>query len=151
MNGLITNLGSQVASPAGYDFMEWTSNVTPDSQIPLIRTLRKYKLMQVGYVYTGAQPLNFNGVADLIRFDIGFVPDGSSATVANWSSLQASGPMFDFTAAESGTYPSGQVDLASENIIIPQFTNISVLGVETGSVTPTDGELALSFLFEETV
>ncbi len=47
MNGMINNLGSQSATPIGYDFMQWVSNVTPDTQIPLIRTLRKYQLMQV--------------------------------------------------------------------------------------------------------
>jgi hypothetical protein len=151
MNGLIANLGSQTASPVGYDYMEWTSNVTPDSQIPLIRTLRKYKLMQVGYVYTGDQPLTFSNVGDSVRFDIGRVNDGDSATVANWTAINTSGALFGLDNNNSGTYPSGQVDLANENIIIPQFTNIGVIGQESGSVTPVDGELAISFLFEETV
>ena len=35
ITGMINNFASQ--GSGGYDFMEWTSNVTPDTQIPLFK------------------------------------------------------------------------------------------------------------------
>ena len=148
MNGMINNLGSQSATPVGYDFMQWVSNVTPDTQIPLIRTLRKYQLMQVSWIFTGNSPLNFNSGLDKFEFDLISIPDNSSAQISNATIIDT---MFQLDSSDNGTFPGKQVDLANQAIIIPQYTNLGVVCRETGSVTPTDGELGMSFLFQETV
>lgn len=148
VNGMINNLGSQSASPVGYDFMQWVSNVTPDTQIPLMRTLRKYQLMQVSWIFTGNAPLVFNSPVDEFDFNLISIPDNSSSQISNIIDL---GTMFKLDSSDDGTFPGGQVDLANAAIIIDQYTNLGVVCKETGSVTPTDGELGLSFLFQETV
>jgi hypothetical protein len=145
---MINNLGSQSASPIGYDFMQWVSNVTPDTQIPLMRTLRKYQLMQVSWIFTGNAPLNFNSPTDRFQFDLISIPDNSSSQLSNTTTL---GGLFEFDSSDNGTFPGGQVDLANQAIIIDQYTNLGLICKESGSVTPTDGELGLSFLFQETV
>ena len=148
VNGMINNLGSQSATPIGYDFMQWVSNVTPDTQIPLMRTLRKYQLMQVSWIYTGSSALNFNASTDKFEFDLVSIPDNSSSQISNVTVIDT---MFELNSNDNGTFPGKQADLANQAIIIPQYTNLGVVCRETGSVTPTDGELGLSFLFQETV
>ena len=54
-NGLVNNLGSQ--GSGGYDFMEWTSNVTGPTQIPLIRTTDRLRLEYVTWVWMGETPI----------------------------------------------------------------------------------------------
>jgi hypothetical protein len=148
VNGMINNLGSQSATPIGYDFMQWVSNVTPDTQIPLMRTLRKYQLMQVSWIYTGSSALNFNSSTDKFEFDLVSIPDNSSSQISNATVIDT---LFELDSSDNGTFPGKQADLANQAIIIPQYTNLGVVCRETGSVTPTDGELGLSFLFQETV
>lgn len=148
VNGMINNLGSQSATPVGYDFMQWVSNVTPDTQIPLMRTLRKYQLMQVSWIFTGNAPLNFNSPTDKFKFDLISIPDNSSSQISNSTTIDT---LFEFDSSDNGTFPGGQVDLANQAIIIDQYTNLGLVCKESGSVTPTDGELGLSFLFQETV
>jgi len=128
--------------------MQWVSNVTPDTQIPLMRTLRKYQLMQVSWIYTGSSALNFNASTDKFEFDLVSIPDNSSSQISNVTVIDT---MFELNSNDNGTFPGKQADLANQAIIIPQYTNLGVVCRETGSVTPTDGELGLSFLFQETV
>ena len=75
--------------------------------------------------------------------------------VAGWahqlSNTTTLGGLFEFDSSDNGTFPGGQVDLANQAIIIDQYTNLGLICKESGSVTPTDGELGLSFLFQETV
>ena len=115
VNGMINNLGSQSATPTGYDFMQWVSNVTPDTQIPLMRTLRKYQLMQVSWIFTGNSPLVFNSALDEFSFELISIPDNTSSQVSNSLSISK---LFIFNSSDDGTFPGGQIDLANQVIII---------------------------------
>ena len=144
MTGLINNLGSQTQ---GYDFMEWTSNVSPSTQIPLWRTPLPVKLKLVTWVWMGSSPLNiFAG--DSIGFTIGTIPDGLSSTIGNYTPLGGQN-LFILDGFDTGTYAAGQADVSSLGITIDQFTNTAVVGAEDGTVGPNDGELAICLYFEE--
>jgi len=144
MTGLINNLGSQTQ---GYDFMEWTSNVTSPTQIPLWRTPLPLKLKLVTWVWMGSSPLNiFAG--DSIGFTIGTIPDGLSSTIGNYTPLGGQN-LFILDGFDTGTYAAGQADVSSLGITIDQFTNTAVVGSEDGTVGPNDGELAICLYFEE--
>ena len=147
MTGLINNLGSQTQ---GYDFMEWTSNVTQPTQIPLWRTPLPLKLKLVTWVWMGSSPLNIPA-GDSIGFTIGTIPDGLSSTIGNYNPLNLSGDLFRLDGFDSGTYAAGQADVSSFGITINQFANTAVVGVETGVVGPNDGELAICLYFEESI
>tara|TARA_R110002110_G_scaffold383955_1_gene595462 strand:- start:1542 stop:2135 length:594 start_codon:yes stop_codon:yes gene_type:complete len=140
-NGLVNNLAS---AAAGYDFMEWVGNVTPDTQIPLTRTcLQNLQLEMVTWVWCGDAALSI-GVGEQVAFTIGSVASGLNAQIANYVSLA---PLFSLTALDNGTFASGQLDLTGAGIIIPANTNIGVVGTEAGTVTPNDGELGIALQF----
>ena len=146
MTGLINNLGSQTQ---GYDFMEWTSNVTSPTQIPLWRTPLPLKLKLVTWVWMGSSPLNIIA-GDGVSFTIGSIPDGLSSTVGNYTPLGGQN-LFRLDGNDTGTYAAGQADVSSFGITIDQFTNTAVVGVEDGAVGPNDGELAICLYFEESI
>jgi len=142
MNGLVNNLGSQTN---GLDFMEWTSNVTGPDQIPLIRTTDKLLLEYVTWVWMGSSPVSI-GPGEQIEFTMGTIADGVNAVIANYV---PEGVLFSLTNADNGTYVHGEVDVTSLNIVLQKKDNIAVVGTETGSLSPNNGELAISFRFKE--
>jgi hypothetical protein len=141
-NGLVNNLGSQ--GSGGYDFMEWTSNVTGPTQIPLIRTTDRLRLVYVSWVWMGEAPINL-GSNQSVTFSIGTIGDNLKAEVANYVS---SSDIFVVSNADSGSFVSGQADVSSFNIEFVQNDNIAVVGLEQGTITPNTGELAISLKFE---
>lgn len=141
-NGLVNNLGSQ--GSGGYDFMEWTSNVTGPTQIPLIRTTDRLRLVYVSWVWMGETPINL-GSGESVTFSIGTIADNLKAEIANYVS---SSDIFVVSSADSGSFVSGQADVSSFNIDFVQNDNIAVIGLEAGTITPNTGELAISLKFE---
>ena len=143
MNGLVNDLAS--AGSGGYDYMEWTSNVTGPDQIPAIRTTNKLLLEYVTFVWCGEVALSI-GAGEQVEFSIGSFADGTRTRIQNYTPISN---LFTIDSAYNGLYASGQVDVTALNIQIPVNTNIAVVGTETGTVTPNNGELALSFRFKE--
>jgi hypothetical protein len=141
-NGLVNNLGSQ--GSGGYDFMEWTSNVTGPTQIPLIRTTDRLRLVYVSWVWMGETPIQL-GAGESVTFSIGTIADNFKAEVANYFSIS---DIFALSSADSGSFVSGQADVSSFNIDFLQNDNIAVIGLEAGTITPNTGELAISLKFE---
>ena len=82
---------------------------------------------------------------DAVTFSGSFA-DGTRTAIANYTPLAT---LFTIDSAYNGLYASGQVDVTALDIQIPQNTNIAVVGTETGTVTPNNGELAISFRFKE--
>ena len=143
MNGLVNDLAS--AGSGGFDYMEWTSNVTGPDQIPAIRTTDKLLLEYVTFVWCGDTALSI-GVGEQVAFSIGSFADGTRTNMANYTPL---GTLFTIDSTYNGLFASGQVDVTALDIQIPQNTNIAVVGTETGTVTPNTGELGLSFRFRQ--
>ena len=141
-NGLVNNLGSQ--GSGGFDFMEWTSNVTGPTQIPLIRTTDRLRLEYVTWVWMGETPIQLQA-GESVSFSIGTVADNLKAEIANYIPNTT---IFEITSADSGTFVFGQADVSSFNIDLVQNDNIAVIGEETGTITPNAGELAISLKFK---
>ena len=143
MNGLVNDLAS--VGSGGYDYMEWTSNVTGPDQIPAIRTTNKLLLEYVTFVWCGEVALSI-GAGEQVEFSIGSFADGTRTRIQNYTPISN---LFTIDSTYNGLFASGQVDVTALNIQIPVNTNIAVVGTETGTVTPNNGELGLSFRFKE--
>ena len=141
-NGLVNNIGSQ--GSGGYDFMEWTSNVTGPTQIPLIRTTDKLKLVYVTWIWMGETPIML-GAGESVTFSIGKIGDNLQAAIANYI---PDTDIFAISQPDSGTFVSGQADVSSFDISFKQFDNLAVIGLEQGTITPNTGELAISLKFK---
>ena len=144
INGLVNNIASTVG---GYDFMEWVSNTTPDTQIPLMRTgNQQLELEAIMWAWCGDAALSI-GVGEQVAFSIGSVADGVNSQIGNFVAINS---LFNLTNADDGTFPSGEINFPAGTILIPTHTNIGVVGLETGSVTPNDGELSITLQFKST-
>ena len=141
-NGLVNNLGSQ--GPGGYDFMEWTSNVTGPTQIPLIRIMDRLRLVYVSWVWMGETPIQLQA-GESVTFSIGTIADNLKSEIANYNENTT---IFRIDSNDSGSFVSGQADVSSFNIDFVQFDNLAVVGEEAGTITPNTGELAVSLKFE---
>ena len=140
INGLVNNLAS--AGSGGFDFMEWVSNITSATQIPVMKTPRDIVLKAVSYSWMGDTALSI-GVGEQVAFTIGTIPSGVNPVIANYTSLVS---LFDLTNADVGTYANDVVTGLNQTFGAGDV--IAVVGQETGTVTPNSGELSLCFEFE---
>ena len=140
INGLVNNLAS--AATGGYDFMEWVSNVTSATQIPVMKTPRDLVLKSVSFSWMGDTALSI-GVGEQVAFTIGTIPSGVNPVIGNYTSLVS---LFDLTNADDGTYANNIV--TGLNQAFSAGDVIAVVGQETGTVTPNSGELSFTFEFE---
>tara|TARA_R100001509_G_scaffold8614_1_gene4836 strand:+ start:175 stop:2337 length:2163 start_codon:yes stop_codon:yes gene_type:complete len=140
INGLVNNLAS--AGSGSFDFMEWVSNITSSTQIPVMKTPRDLVLKSVSYSWMGDTALSI-GVGEQVAFTIGTIPSGSNPVIANYTSAVS---LFDLTNADDGTYANDVVTGLNQNFSAGDV--IAVVGQETGTVTPNSGELSLTFEFE---
>ena len=139
INGLVNNLAS--AGSGGYDFMEFVSNVTGPTQIPVMKLTRAVRLVGVGFVWMGDTALSI-GAGEQVEFTIGTIPSGSNPIIGNYTS---SGVLFTLDSSVSGTWANGNnsgltIDFNAGDII-------AVVGQETGTVTPNTGELGITLEF----
>ena len=139
INGLVNNLASQ--GSGGYDFMEFVSNVTGPTQIPVMKLTRAVRLVGVGFVWMGDTALSI-GAGEQVEFTIGTIPSGSNPIIGNYTS---SGVLFTLDSSVSGTWANGNnsgltIDFNAGDII-------AVVGQETGTVTPNTGELGITLEF----
>lgn len=140
LTGMVNNMAS--GGGGGTDFMEWTSNVAPSTQIPLFRAPIPLKLVRLSYVWMGDAALSI-GVGEEVAFTIGTVADNTDPAIGNYVSA---GAVFTINDTDSGTWAFDDIPLA---ITFGTGDNIGVVGTETGTVTPNDGELSISMVFEE--
>ena len=142
INGMVNNLGSQ---SSGHDYMEWTSNVTGTDQIPLFRNPVQLQLEKVTWVWMGDTALSIP-VGTSVDFSIGTIPNNTNPTHPNYTSVSN---IFSIDNSDDGTWAYGDASFAAGAVVIPKFSNIGVVGVETGAITPNTGELSISFFFRE--
>ncbi len=140
LTGMVNNMAS--SGGGGTDFMEWTSNVAPSTQIPLFRAPIPLKLVRLSYVWMGDAALSI-AVGEEVAFTIGTVADNTDPAIGNYVS---SGAVFTIDNSDDGTWAFNDVPLA---ITFGTGDNIGIVGTETGTVTPNDGELSISMVFEE--
>jgi len=139
---MVNNLGSQ---SSGHDYMEWTSNITGTDQIPLFRNPLQLQLERVTWVWMGETALSVP-VGTSVDFSIGTIPNNTNPTHPNYTLVSN---IFSIDNSDDGTWAYGDASFAAGAIVIPKFSNIGVVGVETGAVTPNTGELSISFFFRE--
>ena len=140
INGLINNLAS--AGSGGYDFMEWVSNITSSTQIPVMKIPTAMTLRSVGYTWMGDTALSI-GLGEFVTFTIGTIPSGSNPVIANYTSALQ---IFELDVLDNGTYANGVVSGLSQLFNVGDV--IAVVGQETGTVTPNSGELSITLEFE---
>jgi len=140
LTGMVNNMAS--GGGGGTDFMEWTSNVAPSTQIPLFRAPIPLKLVRLSYVWMGDAALSI-GVGEAVAFTIGTVADNTDPAIGNYVSA---GAIFTIDDTDSGTWAFDDIPLT---ITFGTGDNIGVVGTESGTVTPNDGELSISMVFEE--
>lgn len=143
INGMVNNLASQ--GSAGYDYMEWTSNVTDSSQIPLWRNPRSFEIVAVTFVWMGDTPLSI-GSGERVTFEIGYITNNTSSEINNFNPTDN---LFVLDSKYNGLFASGEVEFATP-IILTKYQNLAIVGTETGTVTPNDGELGISLLLKTT-
>lgn len=142
MHGMVNNLASQ--GSGGWDFMEWTSNATPEDQVPAIVALQDLKLIKVGVVWLGLNALSLQ-TNEQVAFTLRKLSAGSSSQILNYTSM---GNLFKIDSGDNGTFYNATITLSTP-INVSTGDIIACAGKETGTVTPNTGELAISFLFEE--
>jgi len=140
LNGLVNNLAS--AGPGGYDFMEWVSNVTSTTQIPVMKVPIAMKLIGWSFVWMGDTALSI-GVGEQVDFTIGTIPNGSNPIIGNYT---AAANLFTLDNSYDGTWANN--DVSGLNVSFNEGDIIAVVGVETGTVTPNTGELGITLHFE---
>ena len=143
INGMVNNLASQ--GSGGYDFMEWTSNVTTSGQIPLWRNPKDFKILEVTFVWMGVNNLQI-GVGEQVKFEIGYITNNTSSQINNFNSIAT---LFTLDSTYNNTFASGQVAFSTP-IDLAKYQNLAIVGTETGTVTPNDGELGISLLLKNT-
>jgi len=139
--GMVNNLASQ--GSGGYDYMEWTSNVTGTDQISALRMVQDLKLIKVSYVWLGGTALSI-GAGEQVAFSLRKLTAGSSSIVSNYTNL---GSLFTIDESDNGTFAYGTVTLSTP-ITLSDGDMIACIGQETGTVEPNSGELSIAFLFE---
>ena len=87
--------------------MEWVSNVTSTTQIPVMKLPHDVQLVSVSYVWMGDTALSI-GVGEQVAFSIGTIPNGSNPVIGNYTSIAS---LFDLTNADDGTYANNVIDI----------------------------------------
>ena len=139
INGMVLNLASQ--GSGGYDFMEFVSNVTPDTQMPVMKIPYDLTLIGVTFHWMGSSALSLQA-GEQVAFTIGTIPSGSNPIIGNYTSQLN---LFTIDSSDSGTWANDVVSGLSETF--SQGDVIAVVGTETGTVTPNDGELSITLSF----
>jgi hypothetical protein len=139
VNGLVNNLASQ--GSGGYDFMEWTSNVTGTTQIPLWRNPSAFEIVAITFAWIGDTALSI-GAGEQVDFEIGYITNNTSAEIANFNTISN---LFTIDSTYNGLFASGEVEFATP-ISLTKYQNLGIIGTELGTVTPNNGELSISLL-----
>jgi hypothetical protein len=139
INGMVVNLASQ--GSGGYDYMEFVSNVTPETQMPVMKIPYDLTLVGVTFHWMGSSALSLQ-TNEQVEFTIGTIPSGSNPIIGNYTSQLT---LFTIDSSDSGTWANDVVSGLSQTF--SQGDVIVVVGQETGTVTPNDGELSITLSF----
>jgi hypothetical protein len=152
VNGMFKAIGSNTGGGVGpefsKDFLEWTSAVTPSTQVPLWRVPVTLKLKLVTWAWVSDTVMSI-APGDTMTVSIGEVANNAISNYANYSKKE---DLFVISDLYDKSYPRGEVDVSNLNIVLNAFQNIGVVceGSLNSTITPTDGDMELSFYFEKT-
>jgi len=152
VNGMFKAIGSNTGGGAvpeiSKDFLEWTSAVTPSTQVPLWRVPVTLKLKLVTWAWVSDVVMDIPP-GDTMTVSIGEVANNAISNYANYSKKEN---LFVISDLYDKSYPRGEVDVSDLNIVLNAFQNIGVVceGSFNSGITPTDGDMELSFYFEKT-
>jgi len=152
VNGMFKAIGSNTGGGVGpefsKDFLEWTSAVTPSTQVPLWRVPVTLKLKLVTWAWVSDVVMNIPA-GDTMTVSIGTVANNAISNFANYSKKE---DLFVISDLYDKSYPRGEVDVSNLNIVLNAFQNIGVVceGSLNSTISPTDGDMELSFYFEKT-
>ena len=152
VNGMFKAIGSNTGGGVGpensKDFLEWTSAVTPSTQVPLWRVPVTLKLKLVTWAWVSDVVMNIPA-GDTMTVSIGTVANNAISNYANYSKKQ---DLFVISDLYDKSYPRGEVDVSNLDIVLNAFQNVGVVceGSQNSGITPTDGDMELSFYFEKT-
>ncbi len=152
VNGMFKAIGSNTGGGLGpefpKDFLEWTSAVTPSTQVPLWRVPVTLKLKLVTWAWVSDVVMDIPA-GDTMTVSIGTVANNAISNFANYSKKEN---LFVISDLYDKSYPRGEVDVSDLNIVLNAFQNIGVVceGSLNSGITPTDGDMELSFYFEKT-
>jgi hypothetical protein len=152
VNGMFKAIGSNSGGGVGpefsKDFLEWTSAVTPSTQVPLWKVPVTLKLKLVTWAWVSDVVMNIPQ-GDTMTVSIGEVANNAISNYANYSKKEN---LFVISDLYDKSYPRGEVDVSDLNIVLNAFQNIGVVceGSLNSGITPTDGDMELSFYFEKT-
>ena len=152
VNGMFKAIGSNTGGGVGpevsKDFLQWTSAVTPSTQVPLWRVPVTLKLKLVTWAWVSDQVMAIPP-GDTMTVSIGEVANNAISNFANYSKKEN---LFVISDLYDKSYPRGEVDVSDLNIVLNAFQNIGVIceGSLNSGISPTDGDMELSFYFEKT-
>jgi hypothetical protein len=121
--------------------MEFVSNVTPETQMPVMKIPYDLTLVGVTFHWMGSSALSLQ-TNEQVEFTIGTIPSGSNPIIGNYTSQLT---LFTIDSSDSGTWANDVVSGLSQTF--SQGDVIVVVGQETGTVTPNDGELSITLSF----
>ncbi|MGI9555633.1 MAG: hypothetical protein ACR2M9_02150 [Cyanophyceae cyanobacterium] len=152
VNGMFKAIGSNTGGGIGpqfsKDFLEWTSAVTPSTQVPLWRVPVTLKLKLVTWAWVSDVVMSIPA-GDTMTVSIGTVANNAISNYANYSKKE---DLFVISDLYDKSYPRGEVDVSNLDIVLNAFQNVGVVceGSLNSGITPTDGDMELSFYFEKT-
>ena len=152
VNGMFKAIGSNTGGGVGpefsKDFLEWTSAVTPITQVPLWRVPVTLKLKLVTWAWVSDTVMSI-APGDTMTISIGTVANNAISNYANYSKKEN---LFVISDLYDKSYPRGEVDVSNLDIVLNAFQNIGVVceGSLNSTISPTDGDMELSFYFEKT-
>jgi len=152
VNGMFKAIGSNTGGGVGpefsKDFLEWTSAVTPSTQVPLWRVPVTLKLKLVTWAWVSDTVMSI-APGSTMTVSIGTVANNAISNYANYSKKE---DLFVISDLYDKSYPRGEVDVSDLGIVLNAFQNIGVVceGSLNSTISPTDGDMELSFYFEKT-
>ena len=150
ITGMMNNAFSQTGSPLGdgLDYMEFTSNTTPTDSVPSLVVSYKMKLVRLTVNWCGQDPISMNDPTEEWTINIRYIPEGQASNVDNMTPLNPNVFIYTLNQSNLGNgYVSEVIEDFTEDVILEKGTRFCVIGQETGSIQPTNGEVQLSLEF----
>jgi len=109
--------------------------------MPVMKIPYDLTLVGVTFHWMGSSALSLQ-TNEQVEFTIGTIPSGSNPIIGNYTSQLT---LFTIDSSDSGTWANDVVSGLSQTF--SQGDVIAVVGQETGTVTPNDGELSITLSF----